>query len=355
MVFLMRGKRMICEGQEYVETTWNPKNMYYYMEKGYEYTGCNKKFKVKFEDLMPNSSAKIRVRCDYCGCEFIIPYAQYFKKPESDKSVACQKCAGEKVASKTLQRRQEESYEIINEFCKKYGYTLVTRKNELINNQSLVKYICPIHGVVETKVTSIKQNKICYKCSRKNALISKNKTTLEDRQERHYANVLSMANEMGYKVLSSKTDITKNTDYILYECPIHGVHSMRVANFLSGRRCPQCAHVESKGEKAVKKMLKKSNVRFIQEKSFPDCRDKNALPFDFYLVDSNTCIEYDGEQHFFNVEYFGNSLEDVQRHDRIKNDYCRNKGIRLIRIPYWDYDNIETILTSELNIHKDIV
>lgn len=30
-------------------------------------------------------------------------------------------------------------------------------------------------------------------------------------------------------------------------------------------------------------------------------------------------------------------------------------GIKLIRIPYWDYDNIETILATELNIHKDIV
>lgn len=102
-------------------------------------------------------------------------------------------------------------------------------------------------------------------------------------------------------------------------------------------------------------MLKKSDVEFIQEKSFTDCIDKHALPFDFYLPDLNTCIEYDGEQHYFNIKYFGNSLESVQEHDRIKTKYCEDNGIKLIRIPYWEYDNIETILTTELNIHKDIV
>lgn len=40
---------MICDGQEYIETTWNPKNMYYYMDKGYEYIGCNKRFKLSLK------------------------------------------------------------------------------------------------------------------------------------------------------------------------------------------------------------------------------------------------------------------------------------------------------------------
>ena len=346
---------MICDGQEYIEITWNPKNIHYYMDKGYEYTGYNKKFKVKFEDLMPTSGAKIHVKCDYCGKEFDITYAHYHRKPEDDKSIACQGCTGKKLALKSLHKRQEESYEIINDFCDKYGYKLITQKDEIINNQSLIRYECPIHGIVETRVTSIKQNKICYGCSRKNALRNKSKTTLKDRQEKHYARALEIANDKGYKLLSSKTDITKNTDYIRYECPIHGEHSMRVANFLWGKGCPECAHIESKGEKAVKKMLKKSDVEFIQEKSFTDCRDKHALPFDFYLPDLNTCIEYDGEQHYFNIKYFGNSLESVQEHDRIKTKYCEDNGIKLIRIPYWEYDNIESILTTELNIHKDIV
>ena len=36
--------------------------------------------------------------------------------------------------------------------------------------------------------------------------------------------------------------------------------------------------------------------------------------------------------------------------DKIKSDYCKNNNIKLVIIPYWDFDNIEQILTKELNI-----
>lgn len=346
---------MICENQEYIETSWNAKNVDYYLSKGYEFTGYYKKFKVKFNDLIKNSNAKIRVKCDYCGKEFYITYMQYTKMPDSDKSIACQQCSGIKVASKTLKKRQDNAYEVVIDFCKRHGYKLITKKDDLINNQSYVEYICPIHGVVSTRLTNIKQDKICYDCSRKMALINKNKTTLPERQRKHYERILSAAKENGYELLSNPSDIKRNTDYIQYKCHIHGVHTMRVANFISGKGCPQCKNIESKGEKEVKRILKKLGVSFVSEKTFEGCRDKNKLPFDFYLPEYNICIEYDGEQHFSNVEYFNNSLEYVQLHDAIKSKYCKDNNIILLRIPYWDYSNIEAIITNELNLHKDIV
>lgn len=67
------------------------------------------------------------------------------------------------------------------------------------------------------------------------------------------------------------------------------------------------------------------------------------------------CIEFDGEQHYIDKGSFNTSLEYVQHHDRIKNTYCNVKGIVLLRIPYWDYSNIEIILSKILISHKDIV
>lgn len=32
----------------------------------------------------------------------------------------------------------------------------------------------------------------------------------------------------------------------------------------------------------------------------------------------------------------------------MKNDYARKKGYKLIRIPYWEFNNIENILKEEL-------
>ena len=72
------------------------------------------------------------------------------------------------------------------------------------------------------------------------------------------------------------------------------------------------------------------------QKRFEDCKDKKQLPFDFYLPDYNCCIEYDGRQHFQAIEYWGGEevFQLTQFHDQIKNDYCKENNIRLIRIKY---------------------
>ena len=35
-------------------------------------------------------------------------------------------------------------------------------------------------------------------------------------------------------------------------------------------------------------------------------------------------------------------LENIKRRDKIKNDYCKEKNIPLVRITYREYSNIET-------------
>ena len=72
----------------------------------------------------------------------------------------------------------------------------------------------------------------------------------------------------------------------------------------------------------------------------------------------NILIEYDGQQHFKPVS-FGNDEEKAisefkqrQINDDIKTQYCKSNDIELIRIPYWEYENIEEILKQKLNINK---
>ena len=91
------------------------------------------------------------------------------------------------------------------------------------------------------------------------------------------------------------------------------------------------------------------------QKRFPDCKDTNTLPFDFYIPKYNIVIEYDGEHHYmpiFPSKYtHGQNIDRltyIQKHDKIKNDYCKSKNMYLIRIPYWERDNIEYILFDEL-------
>lgn len=91
-------------------------------------------------------------------------------------------------------------------------------------------------------------------------------------------------------------------------------------------------------------------IEYIKQKSFEGCVYKNKMQFDFFLPDFNLCIEFDGIQHFRPIEYFGgiNALNEQINKDNIKNKFCYNNNIKLIRIPYYEYDNIEKILNLEL-------
>ena len=43
-----------------------------------------------------------------------------------------------------------------------------------------------------------------------------------------------------------------------------------------------------------------------------------------------------------------------KKHDMIKNEYCKNKNIPLIRIPYWERDDLECFLFDNLVKYKAI-
>ena len=85
---------------------------------------------------------------------------------------------------------------------------------------------------------------------------------------------------------------------------------------------------------------------------FKDCKVYKELPFDCYLSRYNCCIEFDGRQHYEIVSAFGgvNAFIDTKIRDIIKTEYCKKNNIKLIRIPYWEIDNIDRILKNELKI-----
>lgn len=123
---------------------------------------------------------------------------------------------------------------------------------------------------------------------------------------------------------------------------------------IQGCGCIIC--INSKGERKVLKYLKDNNIANIVQYSFEDCRSKNPLKFDFYLPKHNACIEYDGEQHFKLIDFAGKGKEwakeqykSILARDIIKNTYCRNNNIKLLRIPYTEFDNIDDILDGFLN------
>lgn len=126
-----------------------------------------------------------------------------------------------------------------------------------------------------------------------------------------------------------------------------------------GRGCPKCS--ESKGEKAISKWKENNENRlenigiisFESQKRFFDCRDNNPLPFDFgikFKTNKWLLIEYRGIQHYENIEFFnsGNGYKGIIKRDKIKEKYCKDNEISLLIIPYWEFDNIESILNEKI-------
>ena len=126
-----------------------------------------------------------------------------------------------------------------------------------------------------------------------------------------------------------------------------------VNSLLRGKGCPGCN--ESHGEREIERVLKGKCVKYTRQKKFDDCVYKRQLPFDFYISELNIAIEFDGQQHFVPVDFGCQDNNKVQelfeltkKRDQIKNEYCLANAIKLVRIPYTDYDNIETIIDKLL-------
>ena len=81
------------------------------------------------------------------------------------------------------------------------------------------------------------------------------------------------------------------------------------------------------------------------------------MTFDFYLSTKNTLIEYQGQQHEKPIKHFGGDkqFEIQQEHDKRKRQYAKEHNINLLEIWYYDYDNIEQILSDYLNLNSESV
>lgn len=114
-------------------------------------------------------------------------------------------------------------------------------------------------------------------------------------------------------------------------------------NFLHSRGCPKCNKRMSKGELKIESFLINHNIQYIYNYKI---KEINNYSYDFYLPTYNTFIEYQGEQHYFPVSYFGgeDKLRIQQDHDKIKEKYAKEHGYNLIIIPYTDYNNIDSYL-----------
>ena len=129
----------------------------------------------------------------------------------------------------------------------------------------------------------------------------------------------------------------------------------RIQNFIKKTINKHTKHGFSKGENFIWNWLKYNKIKFEFQKRFQDCKDKNTLPFDFYIPKYNMCIEFQGSQHYDPGFYIrkrksyekGIEKYRIQKlHDEMKKIYCINHNINFLEIKYTE--NIENKLKEAL-------
>lgn len=210
--------------------------------------------------------------------------------------------------------------------------------SEYINNETKVKLLCTkcnsiIYKRPSKMVTSTHEG--CYVCSGKNR--HKTKESFQKEVDSKYPDT--------YLIIG---------DYVNARIPLTvkrlkcgHIYDVSPDNLLRGKGCPKCTIKQSHYMDIVENYLNLHGIEFEKEKRFDDCKHIRVLPFDYYIPKLNMCIEVDGEFHFPNNSVYAKdkrSYQEVNKRDNIKNQYCEDNKIALLRLPYTKEKDFEKIL-----------
>jgi very-short-patch-repair endonuclease len=235
----------------------------------------------------------------------------------------CPECKKTKLSNLNKFKLSDILLKFKNTHGDKYDYSKII---EYLGYDEKIQIDCPIHG----SFFQICRNHIagggCPKCynDKRYAYKSSNKLEFEEKCRLVYGD------KYDYSLVQYKNSKTP----VEIICPIHGSFFKNPNNHLNGEGCPLC--FSSKGERKIFSILKGNGILFERQKTYNDCKYINKLRFDFYLPEYNMCIEYNGEQHYKDIQYWNNShLLNIKR-DNIKKTYCENNNIELLIISYLD-------------------
>lgn len=117
-----------------------------------------------------------------------------------------------------------------------------------------------------------------------------------------------------------------------------------------------CLKEQSYGSYLVEQYLIKHNIKYQKEYRFDNFyadTPNHIYRFDYGILDINNnlicLIEWDGKQHFpegMSNRFTPDLIEQNQKRDEIKNKFCKDNSIKLLRIKYTEEANVDKILDN---------
>lgn len=365
--------------KEEVSIKWCSKTKRRFEEKGYIFTEFGDYFNCKKEDLrlIKNSDQFIPCKCDYCGKDYEIQIKKYFRAMDNKilSNNSCEDCRNKKVMELKIKKygtanprvicrnnrnilkmdynKKLTAFSMVIDKFKEKGYIMCP--TIYINNEEKLPYICNKHkskGIQWINWSHLQSDRGCYYCG-KESMIESQKCSYQEVKnaiEKNGKNKLISKKYNGYKSYDLKISCEECGDE----------YTTSFGWFLKGKtKCNNCN--SSKGEQRIVEILKANNVDFVREYEIFTNEWKNALRLDFYIKNKRIAIEYDGIQHFEPIDFNGLgreyakvAFENQIVRDGIKNRYCIENNINLIRIPHTDFENIEKIFIKVGIITKDM-
>ena len=267
----------------------------------------NNKYDYSQTELQKDNKIKVKIICPEHGI--------FYQSPNNHmRGQKCPTCANKfKYSSETFIKKS------IEQFGDEYDYSLVNYKD----NKTPVKFICKKHGIFEQIPQAHLSSKIpCFKC------------TSENRRHTNEEIINRFAKAHGERYDYSLVEFQTLHKKVKIICKKHGIFEQKPEIHLLVFGCKKCKL--SKGELEVMNKLNEIGINYEFQYKFEECKNKKKLPFDFYLPDFRCCIEYNGIQHYEPIEWFGGyeTFEKVKINDKIKQNFCQKKNIKLIIIKY---------------------
>ncbi len=254
----------------------------------------------------------------------------------------CAECANESRHIRKTKSMEQFIKDARQVHEKTYGYDEVDYKN----SHTKVKIECKTHGIFDQTPSNHLNGRGCDKCAMKSR-------GMKHRKSREQF-IKDAKKVWGKKNGYDKAEYLGDKIPLKIKCKIkdHGFFDQRAGNHLSGKEgCKKCVDFSnSKGVQAIELFLKQNKIDYERERRFPDLRNKQPLPLDFWLPKLKIAIEFDGEQHS-KIGLYANTkdkLRLIQKRDCIKNQWAKKNRYTMIRISYIQLNTINEILLKKV-------
>ena len=315
---------------------------------GYEYIGSYHCGEITIDDKKNDKHSCIRVKCPYCGKEYDVRLSSFVGKLKTK----CTNCCNT-YENSFAYYIQQELKEPLNKYWDWEKNNQLGINPYCITPQSGKKvYIkCTETDYHESHLVSpgnfYNGNRCPYCCTRSTKVHPKDSFGALYPEKAKYWDY-EKNKKFPYEVRPKSCK-----DKYWFKCKICGKSfKLSLNNLNQYERDIICNNYKvSKGEIKIIKWLDKNNINYIHDESyFKDLLSDlgNPLRPDFIIEDKRIWIEYDGEFHYEN-KMDENEFIKMQKHDKLKDEYAKEHDWKLVRIPYWEFDNIEEILEKELN------